>query len=375
MNKIKTTIVYLILIAMHSLRVNAQTSMLCPYVALPYECCWTDYGLTDYFEQDLQNVQEFINGQPGNYVESWQGAGTIRINYTTPQMSDHSMNNNCVQQADLDACIANDFAEWTSICPGMFIVTKVSSIAAGSTGINMQWSSTGTNFQAGKDANGNTTIAGGETDLGQATPTLGIINPQIYLNNSMSFNDQLIFTTCPQHCTTPTGDHAISICEVLLHEIGHAFGLEDLGSDPGYNGVPGTGENYPQGVMWGELQPVVTNPCPDKTLQDVDQCYFCKLYCPSNCATLGAPLPPGDTSMSFSVFPNPATVSFTVMYKSLEPYSSLSIEDIMGRKILQQNLTESEGSILETSDKLPAGAYIIRLQGSEHFVLKMLIIQ
>ena len=158
----------------------------------------------------------------------------------------------------------------------------------------------------------------------------------------------------------------------MLHEIGHAFGLEDLGSDP--DPLQG-GENYPQGVMWGEMQAVTNNPCPDKTVQDVDHCYFCKLYCPQNCLTLGAPLPPGDTSMSISVFPNPATLSFTVMYTSAALHSSLVIEDIMGRPIESLKLAGSEGSLTISRKQLPAGAYIVKLQGDQYFVVRLLIIQ
>jgi hypothetical protein len=348
----------------------AQTP--CPEVALPFECEVINVtsGLPDYYELDETNIQDFIDFAPGNAVERWQGTTPITIYYTTPQMSDHSSYNNCVKQSDLDNCIAECFAAWESICPGLFNIIQTTSIPAGANGISMQWDAQANDFDPVDDQNGNlTSIDVGVTDPGQAGDNMELQHPKIYLDNSSTFNSRYVFTTCPQQCTILPPQIAVPICEVMLHEIGHAFGLQDLYDDP-----RGAGKNYSQGVMWGENSSDEGG-CPEKGLQDVDICYFCKLYCPENCETLGAPLPPDDTSMSISLFPNPATLSFTVLYKSAEPYSSLVIEDIMGRPVEHQKLPGSEGSLMVSRKKLPAGAYIIKLQGEQHFVVKLLIIQ
>jgi Secretion system C-terminal sorting domain len=390
MNNLKTILLCMALIMLATVSVNAQTSVPCPNAYFPYDFEYvfssgpdagtSAEGIND--ARSISEVENFFGSSVVGYVEKWDGSTPIVIDYMTPNMSDwSSIWSNCVKQAALDACIANDLAEWTNICPGMFTLMKVSGIPADTNGITMQWDNEPGDFKSGKDQNGNVTIAGGVTTTPYGTidpTTLALRDPQINVNNSSSFNSQFVFTTCPPQCTIIPPQSPVSICFVMLHEIGHAFGLQDLSTDPGYpGGQPGTGTgaSYPQSVMWGEINASQTT-CPDATTSDdADQCYFCKLYCPGNCETLGAPLPPDDISMKISVFPNPATSTFTVMYKSAEPYSSLVIEDITGRKISSEKLMGSEGSLTISRDKLPSGAYIVKLQGSEHFVVRLLIIQ
>jgi hypothetical protein len=281
--------------------------------------------------------------------------------------------------------VANDLEQWISICPGVFTPNKIDA-RNGTTGNCAQdgsnsvlflinWETNTNAFSTGKDQKGNSTIAAGSTTphwfYGNTQFGYPILNlATIDLNNTKTFNDAFVFTTCPQHCTIIKPQKPASLCEVILHELGHAFGLDDLRSKAS------GGQNYPWGVMWGELDDGQLG-CPDKQLQDIDQCYFCKLYCPDfgACQSLSAPLPVGDTSMSIAVFPNPATSSFTIVYKTQSEHPRLLIEDINGRTIKKENLSGNAGSLDVKRDQLPAGAYILKLQAGSYFIVRLLILQ
>ncbi|MDP4232225.1 MAG: zinc-dependent metalloprotease [Bacteroidota bacterium] len=224
----------------------------------------------------------------------------------------------------------------------------------------MQWSTDPGYFSGG--------ISAGSTGLGNFGDNGTITHGNIWLNNSNTFNDKYIFTTCPQHCTVLKPQLPVSICEVLLHELGHAFGLDDLQNDA-------SGSRFSISVMWGDINAGKAGCNGFQGLQDIDKCYFCKLYCPANCEDLGTPLAPGDSSMSLSVFPNPATNSFTLNYRTDAVHPRIVIQDIQGRPVRSSKLDLAEGSMTLNRDNIPAGAYILKLEGPAHYVVKMLIIQ
>ncbi len=76
-------------------------------------------------------------------------------------------------------------------------------------------------------------------------------------------------------------------------------------------------------------------------------------------------------AQNITIFPNPASTTFTIKYDQLSKLKAIQIFDLYGKKIYESNITTQKIKV----DKLPKGFYTVKLLGKNINVVKKLIIQ
>src|SRR5437868_9806903 len=194
-----------------------QDRIPCPDLYLPYTA-WTEPGKVPPHNYEINDINDFLSSGDGHRIERYQGGLPIYIDYETPDITQYAGSPKCMSQQDLDACIARQLNEWISICPGVFSVHQVNRFdLPPGTGIRFDWD------DAGDLAGTHSGIAVSQEEDGLLGPDGEINSSTIILNNSAAFNNSFVYVTCPVTCTIPDGKKAVSVCQRILHELGHSF--------------------------------------------------------------------------------------------------------------------------------------------------------
>lgn len=313
----------------------------------------------------------------GFYLNKYYSGSTalepITINYYTPKASDKTNHPDCINQGTLDACIDAAFNAWASLCPGQFILQNDGYIdlkgnPTAQPGLWIDWDPNSVSFENARDAGAATVgvLEVNDPQYGYVIHTGDDEAPQILLRDDPDFESQnKVLGTCPQVCFA-TGMNYYDVCAILLHEIGHTFGLMDLGSTGAPSWMSGS-------VMWGTINPGCPGP---ETLTCVDECYFTRLYCPDQqpCALDGVSQA-YNPNLSLSVYPNPANGQVTIDYKSSVGPVTLILYSILGTEITFHELRSSVGSDTWSLKDLNAGAYILKAVSPEGFIQRLLIVK
>lgn len=75
-----------------------------------------------------------------------------------------------------------------------------------------------------------------------------------------------------------------------------------------------------------------------------------------------------------SIFPNPAHKGFTVSWPTTSSFSALILENQMGKKMLSKHFTEKVRSVFIQTGTIPAGIYIVFLQGNRQTITKKVVV-
>lgn len=156
---------------------------------------------------------------------------------------------------------------------------------------------------------------------------------------------------------TVDGYDNFSFYSVILHEIGHWLGLphSDVYHQCSPNDCYGTGMLMDDG---GNIEPSLVN-----DLTPCDECFFRKLYCPSNCELLSVESDEGASKIQ--IYPNPTSrllqlSVFTELQATLKVtiFNELGVESYSDSWIGMPSGTHTRTFDLST---LPSGNYVCRV--------------
>lgn len=78
---------------------------------------------------------------------------------------------------------------------------------------------------------------------------------------------------------------------------------------------------------------------------------------------------------NFSVYPNPATTEFSVISYQLFEKGGVSIHNMLGEKIIQEEIAAGEKQIMFSINDIPGGIYFLSVKQNQGVITKRIVIQ
>ena len=182
--------------------------------------------------------------------------------------------------------------------------------------------------------------------------------PSIIFN--LSEKSRVFSTKCP--CEEECEKNCTPFCFMILHEIGHVFGIYDFSekcpqSQNNNNVMYGYSSGYvnPPGPKWPASN--IEKLC-NYSLRTDDKCAMCQLNCVQKCALLSVEKISPEQNNSILLFPNPTNADVRIYSKGLVIRKYI-LFDAIGRPV--ENMQYSEGAReieLQTVNLVP-GTYLL----------------
>ncbi len=306
------------------------------------------------------------------FINKWQVGSVVKFCY--PDLTDGCF----VDGNQLSSCIDNSYNEWTSLCPSNVIsAQKVDAGTGAECCIRIQYSNAENDFNQLGDVRTVHASAYWRTQVNTGFIQCEGINAsdrtKISINHTGKYlagRIQVYPCPPPSSCST-AGRRTVNLCRILKHEIGHIFGLDHL-----ENNWPDCGNSFVGDVMHGNANP--SNGCDNPPLSTWDKCYFCAVYCPTECTFTTSVGMNNMSGIDCSIIPNPAKTGVSINFNtsSFIP-KTFTIINSLGQTVGSYKANECQMNSTSYSLYLPylsSGAYLVRIDNNDSYFHKRLII-